>query len=282
MKKIICKELNRAFDTKAEAVKAVISQHDEIVEVKKSAVKFSEPSGFSIKSKSEALKDMLTPRNLDYGDVVYPVINTTNYLDSHGDVHIPGIWKKSLKEQQGKVFLIINHDLAVGKVITQPKELEMFTQTIPWKDLGADFEGDTEALIFKAKLSQRSNLDGFNAYKFGDPVQHSVRMMYDKIYFCVDPELDDDAESASFNDNWEKYIKEVVNVETAKNRGYFWAVPEARIFKEGSMVLFGSNDVTPTIYSLEKSSSDTLEIEPPESTQKEVEKLQRINYLLTL
>lgn len=26
------------------------------------------------------------------------VINTTNWYDSHGDVHIPGIWKKSLND----------------------------------------------------------------------------------------------------------------------------------------------------------------------------------------
>lgn len=282
MKKIFSRELNKHFDTKAEAVKAIIAQHDEIVEVKKSAVKFSDPSGFSINSKAEALKDMLTPRNLGYGDLVYPVINTTNYLDSHGDVHIPGIWKKSLKEQQNKVFLIINHELAVGKVITQPKDLEMFTERMAWKDLGSNFEGETEALIFKAKLTERSNVDGFNAYKFGDPVQHSIRMMYDKVYFCVNPELDDEADSASYNDNWEKYLKEVINLDVAKDRGYFWAVPEARIFKEGSMVLFGSNDITPTIYDIGKSSLDTLDNEPPESTQQEVEKLQRINYLLNL
>lgn len=282
MKKVVCKELNRTFDTKAEAVKAVIAQHDEIVAVKRSAVKYSDPSGFSIKSKAEAFKDMLTPRNLDYGDTVYPVINTTNYLDSHGDVHLPGLWKKSLKEQQGKVFLIINHDLAVGKVITQPKDLTIITKTMPWSDLGAGFEGETEALIFEAKLSQRSNVDGFNAYKFGDPVQHSVRMMYEKVYFCVDPEIDDEAGTASFNDNWEKYFKTIVNSDDAKERGFFWAVPEARIFKEGSMVLFGSNDITPTIYSMEKSSSDTLDNEPPESTQSEVSKLQKINYLLNL
>ena len=284
MSKVICKELNKAFDTKAEAVKAVIERYDEIVEVKKSAVKFSEPSGFSIQSKTDTLKDMLTPRNLDYGDKVFPVINTTNYLDSHVDVHLPGIWKKSIKEQQGKIFLIINHDLEIGKVVSQPKDVRPFTEVIPWKDLGANFEGDTEALIFEAKLSLRSNVDGFNAYKFGDPVQHSVRMIYDKLYFCVDPELDDEANSASYNDNWEKYFKAVVNADVAKDRGYFWAVPEARIFKEGSMVLAGSNDITPTIYSFEKSLENTLDIEPQdESTHKaEAERLQRINYLLNL
>lgn len=275
-----CLELNREFDSKKEMVKAMIERHDEIIGVKKSAVKFSDPSGLMLQVKAEATKDMLTPRNLDFGDIVYPVINTTNYLDSHGDVHIPGIWKKSLKEQQGKVYLIINHDLSVGKVIAQPNDVKPFTKKIAWTDLGANYEGETEALIFQSKLTQRSNVDGFNAYKYGDPVQHSIRMMYDKLYFCVDPELDDEAYAASYNDNWEKYVKEIINIDAAKDRGCFWAVPEARIFKEGSMVLAGSNDITPTIYDLAKSLDSTSQ-EPPlgthSLTQEQIDQLFKFN-----
>lgn len=279
---IFCKELNKSFESKTEMVKALLEHHDDIIAMKKSAVKFSEPSGFKIHTKDEALKDFLTPRNVEYGDFVYPVINTSNYMDSHRDVHIPGLWKKSLNEQQGKVFLIINHDLEVGKVISQPKEVEMFVKDFAWKDLGSELGGQTEALIFKAKLTQRSNIDGFNAYKYGDPVQHSIRMMYDKIYFCMDPEYNDDADSASYNDNWEKYFPQVANAEHAKEVGYFWAVTEARIFKEGSMVLLGSNDITPTLYDItEKSSSDTSDDnEPPKSTQPEADALQK--YLLNI
>lgn len=287
--KIKCIELNKYFENEKEMLKALAENIDDIIAIKKSAVKFSDPTGLQILSKpsDESLKGMLTPKAIEYGDIVYPVINTTNLLDSHGDVHIPGLWKKSIKEQKNKVFLIINHDLEVGKVIAQPKDVEAFTKNLNWADLGAEYEGETEALIFGSKLTERSNKDGFNAYKYGDPVQHSIRMIYDKIYFCVNPEKENSADFAAYNDNWEKYINEVANIEDAKNRGYFWAVTEARIFKEGSMVLFGSNSVTPTIYDLEgKSSTDTSnKHEPPKSTQNEDENknLQnRKKYLLNL
>lgn len=282
--KIYCKELNQWFESPKLMLKAMADRCDELVEIRKSAVKFSDPTGLTIIGKDNATKELAPKEVISFGDVVYPVINTTNYLDSHMDVHIPGLWKKSIKEQKNKTYLIINHDLQVGKVISQPKDVEPFTQLMPWKELGANFEGETEALIFKSKLTERSNADGFNAYKFGDPVQHSIRMIYDKMYLCIDPGKDDDAETASFNENWEKYITQVVNEDIAKRKGYFWAITEARIFKEGSMVLAGSNDITPTLYDLGKSFSDTSNNEPPISTQTEADKLlqNKKNYLLNL
>jgi len=282
--KYFCKELKKHFDSKSDMISEIVKRVDEVVELKKSAVKFSEPTGLSIIGKSSATKSLTPKENISYGDYVYPVINTTNYLDSHGDVHVPGIWKKSVKEQNGKTFLIINHDLSIGKVISQPKDVEPFTQMIDWKELGANFEGQTEALIFKSKLTERSNPDGFNAYKFGDPVQHSIRMIYDKMYLCVSPEQDDDAEMAAYNENWDKYINQVINQDEAIKDGYFWAITEARIFKEGSMVIAGSNDITPTLYDFEKSSKDTSNNEPPISTQSEAAKAlqNKKNYLLNL
>ena len=32
----------------------------------------------------------------------YIAVNTTNVLDSHGDLHVKGLWNKSVKDQQGK------------------------------------------------------------------------------------------------------------------------------------------------------------------------------------
>lgn len=262
-----CKELSKTFESKKELIKELVLRLDEVTELKKSAVKFSDPTPFQIIGKSEVLKSLTPTEQITYGSIVYPVINTTNYLDSHSDVHLPGIWKKSIKEQKGKIYLIVNHDLEIGKIISQPKDVEAFTQVMEWKELGANFEGETEALIFKSKLSERSNVDGFNAYKFNDPVQHSIRMIYDKMYLCVDPEMDDDADMAAYNENWEKYITQVINADKAKEQGYFWAITEARIFKEGSMVIAGSNDVTPTLYDLDKSLKGTLDNESQGGTQ---------------
>lgn len=282
--KFYCKELNKHFESRKEALQEMAKRIDEITAIKKATEKRSDPSPFSIIGKTESTKSLTPGGAIGYGDYVFPVINTTNYLDSHNDVHIPGLWKKSIKEQQGKVFLIINHDLSIGKVISQPKDVEPFTKNLEWKELGANFEGETEALIFKSKLTERSNPDGFNAYKYGDPVEHSIRMIYDKMFFCINPDEFNGDDVKEFNSNWNKYLPFIVNIEKAMKDGYFWAVTEARIFKEGSMVIAGSNDITPTLYDLEKSSEDTLDNEPPISTQKtEAEKLQnKMNYLLNL
>ena len=282
--KFYCKELNIHFESRKEALQEMAKRIDEITAIKKATEKRSDPSPFSIIVKTESTKSLTPGGAIGYGDYVFPVINTTNYLDSHNDVHIPGLWKKSIKEQQGKVFLIINHDLSIGKVISQPKDVEPFTKNLEWKELGANFEGETEALIFKSKLTERSNPDGFNAYKYGDPVEHSIRMIYDKMFFCINPDEFNGDDVKEFNSNWNKYLPFIVNIEKAMKDGYFWAVTEARIFKEGSMVIAGSNDITPTLYDLEKSSDDTLDNEPPISTQKtEAEKLQnKMNYLLNL
>ena len=54
----------------------------------------------------------------------------------------------------------------------------------------------------------------------------------------------------------------------AFERGYYWTVSEAKIFKEGSMVLAGSNDLTPML--LSKSTPPPLgtdKNEPPKGTQ---------------
>lgn len=255
-------------------VKELVKNQADIIALKKSEVKESDGLGLSVSKRihSEAIKAQFSTKPneiLKYGDYIYPVINTTNILDSHGDVHITGLWNKSIKEQQGKTYLIINHDLSVGKVISQPKDVQPFTQLMNWADLGLKVEGQTEALIFKSKITERSNKDAFDAYQNNDPVEHSIRMQYVKMFLCISPDVDDDAEMAQYNENWEKYAPMVINQEDLK--GYFWAITEAKIFKEGSMVLAGSNSITPTLYSLqnknEPSDDDTQKRQAAASTR---------------
>ena len=66
------------------------------------------------------------------------------------------------------------------------------------------------------------------------------------------------------------YINEIANKDKAIEQGYFWAVTEAKISKEGSMVLFGSNDVTQIIENKTEAEKITSEIkeEPTQVTQK--------------
>lgn len=270
---IHCKILDRDFRTHEEMFKAMRANIGKMMAAKKAVIKNSD-GWESGQIKTVAEKAAGGPKELEFGDKVYPVINTTLYMDSHDDVHLNGIWNKTISEQKGKVALILNHDYRVGKVIAYPEDVVSMVKIIPWKDLGRDYGGETEALIFEATLSDDSNETGFKAYKNGRKVQHSVRMIYDKVSLAVNSDGDDWAEERN---TWETYLPKIVNKERAIELGYFWAIKEARIYKEGSMVLEGSNDVTPTLYEAGNYSTSTRE--PEKSTQK---RLNLLNELLTL
>ena len=93
-------------------------------------------------------------------------------------------------------------------------------------------------------------------------------MQYVKIQLAVNSE---DKYFREEKETWDKYVNEIVNREHAEEKGYFFAVTEAKII-EGSAVLVGSNRVTPTLNTSEPSKSLTTE-EPSKDTPTEVEKV---------
>lgn len=191
------------------------------------------------------------------------IINTTNLFDSHKDVHIPGIWKKSLSETK-LFYLCQEHDLSFKGIITD--NVKAYTKKYSWKELGFDMDGETEALVFDAVIEKGRNPFMFEQYLKGYVREHSVRMRYIKEYFCINSDAYPDQK-----DNWDKYIKYVSNKEDAEAANFFWAVTEAKII-EGSAVVRGSNWATPTM-SITESKSEagdnaTLDNnEPPNGTQ---------------
>lgn len=64
---------------------------------------------------------------------------------------------------------------------------------------------------------------------------------------------------------WQTYYPMIANKEVADEEGFFFAILEAKIFKEGSMVLAGSNDITPTLYDFEPEKSTHEKQEPSAS-----------------
>lgn len=265
---IFCKELNKNFTDKRVMFKAIKTAKQEIIAAKKATIKLSDPvfTLIPIAKHDEPFslpttKAFGVPKEVAYGDFVYPIINTINYLDSHKDVHLWGIWDKSAKEQNGKVYYIINHELELGKVISYPNNVEIMIKEMTWKDLGSNYEGKTQALVFKAKLTERSNKDAYDAIKAGDEIQNSVRMQYVRLELAINSKEDYYKDELAA---WTKYSPLVVNKEALED-GYFWAVHEAKIYMEGSAVLFGSNCITPVQYEEPKH-----KIEPLTSTQRAV------------
>jgi len=274
---ITCKELvGKTFLTKAEMFRALVRNKQTIMDAKKATIKFSDPVIYFAPPGEETTKGE-KPKDLALGDYIYPVINTINYLDSHGDVHLEGIWDKSATEQSGKTYYIVNHDLSIGKVISYPKEVEIMVKNMAWKDLGKEYEGTTQALIFKSKLTDKSNEDAVKAFQAGEDIQNSIRMLYVNFDLAVNTE---DKTMGKYKSNWEKIYPKIANKEAADELGYFWAVSEAKIYKEGSAVLFGSNDATPVRY------DEPKHIEPVQTTQKravnDTRTIDALNNLLTL
>lgn len=172
---------------------------------------------------------------------VINVINTTNWLDSHKDVHIPGIWKKSLSDGND-LYLLQEHDMSFKGIITD--KVDAFTQKMSWKSLGLEAEGNTEALIFDNVIPKNRNEYMFGEYQKGHVKNHSVGMRYITLFMAIN-EPDDKYYREEY-EVWEKYFPMIVNQEDALMDNYFWAVTEAKVI-EGSAVPIGSNRITPTL-----------------------------------
>lgn len=258
---VFCKELKKNFDSRKAMIAELVKNKQIIMDAKKAAIKDSEPIFVFERGTDGAEKTEPTDTvKYELGDTIYPVINTTNYLDSHGDVHAKDIWNKSAKDQDGKIYYIINHDLEIGSIIATPKDVKVELRTLAWSALGKEYKGNTTALVYGVKLTDLAPDQFMKLLRAGHPIENSVRMQYVSLSMCVDdPEYKDEYA------NWQQYIGEVANRKEAEELGYFWYIREAKIVKEGSAVLFGSNDVTPILTDA-PTKQETI-VEPLKDTQ---------------
>lgn len=76
---------------------------------------------------------------------VKTAISPSNVLDSHKDVHIPNLWKKSLSENKYDL-LLQEHQMDFDKVITDSisGELKVYTEMISVKELMSKFQASKE------------------------------------------------------------------------------------------------------------------------------------------
>lgn len=218
------------------SIEEIVKNKESIIEGKKSVLTKS----CSFTSINEDATKADEPTSIGLGDTIYPIISTTNYMDSHGDVHINGCFDETVEVKQGSIYYIINHDLAIGSVIGMPKDVSMSVESKTWKQLGRDYGGSLQVLQFTVGLKGYANDAFVKSVNAGMPIENSIRMRYDDMVLCVNnPEYK--AEYTA----WKKYIKNVANSDKAEKQGYFWAITKLSIEKEGSAVLFGSNNATP-------------------------------------
>lgn len=201
---------------------------------------------------------------------VTSVINTTYWYDSHGDVHIDGLWKKSLSENKG-LYLLQEHQMSFKGIISD--EVRAYTKSIPWRSLGVDVDGYTEALVFDSTVKQSRNGYMFDQYREGNVKNHSVGMRY----VTMDLALNDE-DYPAYKALWDKYIDKIANRAEVEDAGFFWPVTQAKVI-EGSAVPIGSNIMTPTqsVKNIAAPSTDTQTRAAKHSTRV----LQELNNLLT-
>jgi hypothetical protein len=97
-------------------------------------------------------------------------------MDSHSDVHLKGIWNKTVKEQKN-LLLLQEHQMKFNSIISDKVTAKV--ENHKWKDLGFDFEGD-QALVFNVEIDKDRNDFMFNQYAKGYVKEHSVGMRYVK------------------------------------------------------------------------------------------------------
>lgn len=271
---------NKTFSTKEELFSELKKHESKLISLKKAAVYKSHEKGQFSFLNADKIEGSSKAGFIAKEGYIYPIISTTNYMDSHKDVHFNGSMTKTANEQQGKALYALDHKLEFDSVIAWQKDVRMFVSQIDWSLVGKNYLGSTEALVFEIAKDKVVRKDVLQAIENkSSEFENSIRMVYYKIVLGMNSNNKDHAENKAYYDS---RINQIANKEVAEEHGHFWGVEELGIYKEGSLVVAGgSNDAT-SIYH--------KEFEPEDSTQKEepleaLEKLQqenKRNYLRTL
>lgn len=258
----------RDFSSKTEMFKALKRNENKIIQLKKAQIyKGSEKGQVSFLNGSKIKFDATKAGFEAKENFIYPIISTTNFYDSHKDVHFNNCFNRTVKNEQGKVMYALDHELKYDSVLAWPKDVEMFIASIPWGMVGKSFEGETEALVFgisKDSITRKDVLDDIEN-KVAD-FENSIRMIYYKIVLGINSEEKELAENKIYYDS---KIDLIANKEDVAEEGYFWGVEELGIHKEGSLVVAGGSNSATSIYSKNiDSSEDTQEEDSPVGTPK--------------
>lgn len=171
------------------------------------------------------------------------VCNAANFCDSQRDVLLPDCWNKTIAERgpagKGIIPHIHDHEWEVKARIADV--ISLAGEVIPVRSLGYDADGATQCLCMVSDVRKDYDEKIFALYKRGAVNQHSIGLQYMQIALAVnDPDYKDEFAV------WQKFRPQIINGEDVDQRGYFWAVSEIKLY-ENSAVLFGSNELTPTI-----------------------------------
>ena len=205
-----------------------------------------------LKEKAQAANDSIDSKALGYAnpdlpqdtdEVIYRsvVANATMWMDTYGDVPIPGVYKQSVNAGTKNLFGATNHrydtDNFMGKI------MGIRTEMVPLERLGIAHESikETECLVLDHEIVKSYNSKAFEMYVRGDANQHSIG------YYLMQFELAaDDKDFEKEYARYQQYIDLIINSQDAKDWGYFWCLKEIKLI-ENSLVMRGACELTPTL-----------------------------------
>lgn len=234
------------FETKSELFKYLKDNEADLVYSKKAEMKKADGFAFNI----PLVKTSKTEKASSDGDGQIKrrlIINTTMVKDSHGDVHINGIWNKSVKENK-RIRHIREHKNGFEHIIADKEDLKASVKKYSWRDLGVDADGETEALVFDSTIKQSRNPYMYGQYKDGHVDNHSVGMHYVSLRLAINSDEEGYKENKAIFD---EFIDDILNKDEVIKDGWYWAIYEAKAI-EGSAVPDGSNWITPTLETKEE------------------------------
>lgn len=250
------------FKSQKEKIKWLVDNKDRILTAKKMEMKRCDPLNMPSDLMEVTTKALAKE---DTTDMLFRtiVINTTNLMDTQFDVLLPGAYSKSVKENK-RIMHLQEHKMQFDHIITDGEDLKAYTRNFTWLELGANYPGTTEALLYDVAIRKSRNAYMFGEYQEKHVNNHSLGLQYVKILFAVN-----DKDYKEYYDNWKKYIDQVANKQDAIDAGFFYPIPEVKVI-EGSAVPAGANWVTPTLENktdIEPDTSTQLNIEPEKSTR---------------
>ncbi len=198
------------------------------------------------------------------------IANTYNWLDSHDDVHQNNLFAKSINDKGVKIPHLHDHIFQLDARVGMP--ISWNEKSIPWRDLGVNKDGSTMSLFLESNIMKSLNKSVYKAYLDGIIDQHSVKMQYVKMGMAInDPDYEDEYKE------WVATFDKLGNPEKAIEQGYYFPQYEAKLF-EGSAVLLGSNELTPTLGNKFEPLKGTQKDQPPKAL--DIAELVKSNYKL--
>lgn len=241
--------------TREEQFKQLKQNEQRLVAEKTSAIKFAEsctiqpqivakvkPQTKEQSTKADAATTSDGEEASSEGTLAVKVVaNTANWMDSQGDVLTAASYSESIAKRGATIPHILDHNHSAVSHIGDVQKV--YVENIAIKDLGVPMEGTTAALIFETNIRKDYNPEAYTFYKNGKINQHSIGLRYQELCLALNSNAPEDA---SYKEVWDKYYPDIINKELADAQGHFWAVTKVDVI-ENSAVLFGANQLTPTL-----------------------------------